>query len=54
MASYFQALWRWGSGEAAGEDTLEAVAVNLHTGGSGHVVALHWNRGSDGVRQPPE
>ncbi|KAL9957540.1 hypothetical protein ACROYT_G039181 [Oculina patagonica] len=37
-----QVLWRWGIGEAAGEDTLGAVVVNLHTGGSGQVVALHW------------
>jgi len=25
-----------------GEDTLGAVVMNLHTGGSGQVVALHW------------
>ena len=37
-----QVLWRWGSGEAAGADTLEAVATNLHTGGPGHRVALYW------------
>ncbi|KAI8501811.1 hypothetical protein Bbelb_202230 [Branchiostoma belcheri] len=29
-------------GEAAGEDTLGAVATNPHTGGPGHVVALYW------------
>ena len=37
-----EVLWRWGSGEAAGADTLEAVVTNLHTGGSGHRVALYW------------
>ena len=26
-------LWRWASGEAAGEKTLEAVVADLHTGG---------------------
>ena len=35
-------LWRWGSGEAEGEDTLEAVVTNPHAGSSGHVVALLW------------
>jgi len=40
--AFFQVLWRWGNGEAVGVDTLGAVVVNLHTGGSGHVVALHW------------
>ena len=29
----YKALWRWASGEAAGEDTLEAVVPDLHTGG---------------------
>ena len=28
-----KALWRLASGEAAGEETLEAVVVDLHTGG---------------------
>ena len=28
-----KALWRWASGEAAGEETLEAVVADLHTGG---------------------
>ena len=37
-----QVLWQWGSGEAAGADTLEDVVVNLHIGGSGPVVALSW------------
>ena len=49
-----QVLWRWASGEAAGEDTLEAVATNLHTGDPGLVVVLYLdfcNR--DEVRQPP-
>ena len=27
------ALWRWVSGEAAGEATLEVVVAELHTGG---------------------
>ena len=27
-------MWQWGISEAAGRDTLEAVAVNLHEGGS--------------------
>lgn len=35
-------LWRWEIGEAVGEDTLEAVVVNQYTGGSGHMVVLHW------------
>mgnify|MGYP001798578178 CR=1 FL=1 len=35
-------LWRWGSGEAVGADTLEAVVANPHIGGSGPVVALFW------------
>ena len=26
-------LWRWASGEAAGEETLEAVVADLKTGG---------------------
>ena len=39
-----QALWREGSSKAAGEDTLAAVVANLHTGGSGQVVALYWNK----------
>ena len=26
-------LWRWESGEAAGEEILEAVVADLHTGG---------------------
>lgn len=34
-------LWRWGSNEAAGADTLEAVDANPHTGSSGHVVAVY-------------
>ncbi|KAL8599204.1 hypothetical protein ACOMHN_007920 [Nucella lapillus] len=38
----FQVLWRRRNDEAVGEDSLEAVVVNMHTGGSGHVVALHW------------
>ena len=29
----YKALWRWASGEAAGEETLEAVVADLHTGG---------------------
>ena len=37
-----QVLWRWGSGEAAGADTLEAVVENPHIGGSEPVVALSW------------
>ena len=28
-----KALWRWASGETAGEETLEAVVADLHTGG---------------------
>ena len=28
-----KALWRWAYGEAAGEETLEAVVADLHTGG---------------------
>ena len=28
-----KALWRWASGEAAGEETLEAVVADLHIGG---------------------
>ena len=27
------ALWQWASGEAAGEETLEAVVADLYTGG---------------------
>ena len=34
-------LWRRVSDEAAGADTLEAVATTLHTGGPGHMVALY-------------
>ena len=30
---HMQALWRWASGEAAGEETLEAVVADLHIGG---------------------
>ena len=26
-------LWRWASGKAAGEETLETVVEDLHTGG---------------------
>ena len=37
-----QVLWRWGKGKAAGVESLEAVVNILHTGGSGHVVALYW------------
>jgi hypothetical protein len=36
-----KALRRWASDEAAGVDTLEAVAADLHAGGSGHRVAVH-------------
>ena len=32
-ANHTKALWRWASGEAAGEETLEAVVADLHTGG---------------------
>ena len=28
-----KALWRWASGEAAGEETLKAVVADLHRGG---------------------
>ena len=27
-----KALWRWASGEADGEETMEAVVADLHTG----------------------
>ena len=37
-----EVLWRWGSDEAAGAHTLEAVIANLHVGGSGPVVTLSW------------
>ena len=37
-----QALWRWASDDAAGTDMLEAVAANLHTGGSGYWSFSHW------------
>lgn len=37
-----QVLWRWVSDEAAGTDMLEAVAANLHTGGSGYWSFPHW------------
>ena len=33
-------LWQWGVSKAVGMDTLEAMAVGLHVGGSGHWVAL--------------
>lgn len=36
-----KALWRWASDKATGVGTLEVVAANLHTGGSGHVVVIH-------------
>ena len=36
-----QVLWRWASDEATGVGTLEVVAADLHTGGSGYWVALH-------------
>ena len=36
-----QVLWRWVSDEATGVITLEVVAVDLHTGGSGYWVALY-------------
>ena len=32
-ANHTKTLWRWASGEAAGEETLEAVVADLHTGG---------------------
>ncbi len=35
-----KALWRWASNEAAGVDTLEVVVADLHTGGSGLMVAF--------------
>ena len=38
-----KALWRRASDQAAGVDTLGAVAADLHTGGSGHMVVYHWN-----------
>ena len=41
LEGIFEALWRWASDEAAGEDTLEAVAADLHTGGSGLMVVSH-------------
>ena len=31
-----------GNCEAARENALEAVVTNLHIGGPGHVVVLHW------------
>ncbi|GFS03562.1 endonuclease/Exonuclease/phosphatase family [Elysia marginata] len=37
-----QVLWRWASDGAAGVDTLEAVAADLDTGGSGHMVVFFW------------
>ena len=33
ICNHTKALWRWASGEAAGEETLEAVVADLHTGG---------------------
>ena len=53
-SAILKVLWRWVSGKAAGEDTLEAVVTSLHTGGSGHMVALHLDRDRDEVRQLPE
>ena len=37
-----QVLWRWASDEATGVGTLGVVAADLHTGGSGYWVALHF------------
>ena len=37
----YPVLWRQASDEAVGVGTLAAVAANLHTGDSGHMVALH-------------
>ena len=48
-----QAMWLWASDEAAGVDTLGAVDADLHTGGSGHMVVFHLNRGKSEIRQPP-
>ena len=42
LSVILQVLWRCGNDEEAGEDTLGAEVVNLDTGGSGQVVALHW------------
>ena len=32
MQCHTKAPWRWASGEAAGEETLEAVVADVHTG----------------------
>ena len=32
MQAAQKALWRWASGEAASEETLEAIVADLHTG----------------------
>ena len=47
-----KALWRWASGEAAGEETLEAVVADLHTGGLVLYVAFLTSEAVWGIRQP--
>ena len=37
-----KALWEWATGET-GVATLAAAVTNLHTGGTGRMVAFHWN-----------
>lgn len=48
----FKVLWRWESDEAVGVESLEAVAANLHTGDSGHMVAPHWTKAAVGFGSP--
>ena len=52
MQAIQKALWRWASSKAAGEETLEAVVVDLHTGGLVLVVAFLKNEAVQGIRQP--
>ena len=46
-----KALWLRASGELTGEETLEAVVADLHTGG---LVAFLKNEAVSGIRQPTE
>ncbi|KAF7251590.1 Craniofacial development protein 2 [Varanus komodoensis] len=45
-------LWRWASNEAAGVDTLGAVAADLHTGGSGIMVVFLLTEATAGFDNP--
>ena len=45
-------MWRWVSGEAAGEETLAPVVANLHTAAWFYMIAFLKSEALWRIRQP--